>query len=745
LDFNKNQVLDLIQFFIMAQANRGLTTAGLLHLAAQIIQNRDFQTARKKTVNLRSDIQKEFPGIPLPDKVGTKALKDLKKADWIHGGNEADAWRAKNAQGAALEQYRQRLYDFVINNGGWLAQQYWPPARRPGSPKGTPPEANKGSSLNELFASTGYKLDAGLDEKGKRKYRQPDTFEERMTALRAVLALTQRDVEPGARQISARGGFQRGPANQAQAMAAINGGVYDGKEYKASNGFVVEKLAEFLAAKVSAKDPALVPAANATAEQLMRINQTNESLRALHQSYKAEVAPMLVGAQGAVATKDLKAAILALGKNPAALHAAVVRVNQALGGQLSSLLWSIASTSRIGNVLSGYNIAKPQIGVKPKVGTEKEVALREWVWRPDVAADGSDPVNNPVGYTHAVFDALFQAYLQRGAAGNSAGYTEASSKRGASRGPRGVRGVDDRSLEGLDWRSDKGKKKIATFVRNAAQHQYSMDALVKGAQLLGIEVNANATLHDLPIQQIREAVINNLSPAAEQGDAWALRAVGAALGVTGTFSAADLRAKVDAQYGIMSSTDCSPTGPFSNADLQHIAKAHNVTLKGKTKEEDCAALAAVVPRPEAGSRSISGRRQGEKTTAPRARKARGGKKAAAEVAGLVGQPAAAPPMSPRMAALFGRAAQPTQPVLPVGGTFFPVPTSPRATLPTLPGSPRQSPTGVVTNDGVQLRSPRHSPRGQTAPPASPGLEGLTAPTAGREQTMADLENLLAGL
>jgi len=401
--------------------------------------------------------------------------------------------------------------------------------------------------------------------------------------------------------------------------------------------------------------------------------------------------------------------ILELEKDPVALHSAVVSVNQRLGGRLADELWMIASSTRIGNVLSGYNISKPQIGVKPKVGTEKDVANREWVWLPDVQADGSNPVGNPVGYTRFVFNALMQAYLQRGAAGNSQGYVEASSSRGAARGSKGIRGPNDKSLDSLDFRSDKGKKKVATFVRNAVQHQYHMDALLKGAQLLGIPVDATATLPETVIAQIREGVVKNLGPLADQGDQWALRAVGAALGMTGTFGAADIRAKIDAKHGIMSSNDCNS---YTNEDLKHIAKGANVTLKGKTKEEDCRELQALAAQNKLatqGAGSISGRRGNAPSAPPKAVKARGKKKAAEEIRNLMGT-GQAPALSPRTAALFGRAAQPVQPTLPVG-TAFPVPTS-----------PRQSQRGVEI-DGAQLYSPRRNSQNAFAPTVQ-----LTQPT-----------------
>lgn len=695
---------------------RGLTTAGLLHLAAQIIQNSIYAQTGKTVKNLREEIQKQIPGLPLPARVGVKAMKDLKKADWINGGNATDAWRAKNVSGQELERYRQVLYDFVGTNAGYLFdQRFYPAVHVPGSPAGTPKVANKASSLDELWAGSNYRLADGVDEKGKAKYRHPNTFEERLQGVRALWAATQRDTEPGVRQVSARGGFQRGPADQNQALAAINGGTYGGKVYPATNGFVVEKLAEFLAAKVSAKDPAVTPAANATPQQIQAIVQTNARLAQLHQQYKTQMAPVLAGTQPNTPAKDVKAAILALGKNPAALHARVVALNTALGGRLADTLWDIASTTRIGNVLSGYNISKPQIGVKPKVGTEKDVANREWVWLPDVQADGSNPVGNPVGYTRFVFNALMQAYLQRGAAGNSQGYVEASSSRGAARGSKGIRGPNDKSLDSLDFRSDKGKKKVATFVRNAVQHQYHMDALLKGAQLLGIPVDATATLPETVIAQIREGVVKNLGPLADQGDQWALRAVGAALGMTGTFGAADIRAKIDAKHGIMSSNDCNS---YTNEDLKHIAKGANVTLKGKTKEEDCRELQALAAQNKLatqGAGSISGRRGNAPSAPPKAVKARGKKKAAEEIRNLMGT-GQAPALSPRTAALFGRAAQPVQPTLPVG-TAFPVPTS-----------PRQSQRGVVEINGAQLNSPRRNSQTAFAPTVQLPQPATTIPT-----------------
>lgn len=740
---------------------RGLTTAGLLHLVAQIIQNREYARNRKKVVNLRAAIQAE-PGlqrVPLPEKVGTHILRDLaKKFDWINAGNTTDAWRAKNAQGLALEQHRGELYDFVAQNAAYLfAQQSWPPTRPAGAPKGTPSGPSQASSLNELFAGSNYFVPGAVDEKGK--HRHPQTFQERLDGVRALWVATQRDAEPGARQVSARGGFQRGPANQAQALAAINGGTYDGKAYPASNGFVVEKLAEFLGAKVNAKDPAVTPAPNATPQQLAQIAQTNESLRQRHQGYKRDVAPRLasflsdetarqnwrtqleaIANNQSVSAKDLKAMIMDLSKNPADLHRAIVSVNNALGGRLADLLWEIASTARVGNVLSGYNIAKPQIGFKPKVGTEKDVALREWVWLPGVQADGSDPVANPVGYTRFVFNAMMQAYLARGAAGNSAGYQQASSTRGAARGAKGIRGPDDRSLIGLDWKTDKGKKKVATFVRNAVQHQYSMEALIKGAQALNIQVNTNATLHDTVISQIREAIVTSLGPLADQGDQWALRAVGAALGMSGTFGAADIRTKIDAKYGIMSSNDCNS---FSAEDLKHIAKGASHTLKGKTKEEDCRELQALAAQNKIvrqGSASISGRRQNEPSAAPRALKARGGKKAASEINALMNTNVAMPALSPRTSALFGMAARPTQPafIAPPATNAFPAPVS-----------PRQSPRGVVEVNGAQINAPRRTPAGSQpgSPrnlPVPPTVGGGLLPTS-NTTSVDDMLNLLNGL
>src|SRR5579885_469571 len=175
---------------------RGFTTPQLLHLAAQIIQNKIYQPLTPVKVkggggatedrhvlrkNLRDDLMAQFPGMQLPDRVGPKSVNDLIKAGWVHNGREENAFGPANAQGLALEAYRQQLYNFINQNFVWLAdQRLWPRTRPPG--RGTDFGPSEASSLDELFRASGYRINEPDPRTGKN-YRRPETFQERIQGI----------------------------------------------------------------------------------------------------------------------------------------------------------------------------------------------------------------------------------------------------------------------------------------------------------------------------------------------------------------------------------------------------------------------------------------------------------------------------------------------------------------------------------------------------------------------------------
>jgi hypothetical protein len=129
---------------------------------------------------------------------------------------------------------------------------------------------------------------------------------------------------------------------------------------------------------------------------------------------------------------------------------------------------------------------------------------------------------------------------------------------------------------------------------------------------MGVQVPENATLHESVIVALREAVIQRLDGPARQGDALAIKAVAAALGITkADVSADDLIRKVDAMYGRKTTARCD-ADTYTREDQKRIAKANNINLKDLTSTaEGCAAIASV-PVVQA-SAQISGRRQEHET------------------------------------------------------------------------------------------------------------------------------------
>jgi hypothetical protein len=591
-----------------AQGLRGFTTAQLLHLAAQILQNQIYSVDSQVKVkggngavetkhllkrNLRNELMALFPGLQLPDTVGTKTVKALVKAGWIQDGRSENAFGPANASGASLDNFRGAIYDFVKDQFAWVAgQRAWPPTRGvPGS--GQAPGPSSGSSLDELFSASGYKVNQ-VDPKTGKMGRKPHNFQERIDAVVALWQVTDRNRAPGAGVRSARGSaFQRSPANADQLDAIVNGpqarnrGIYGGKQFGGINGFVAEKFAHFLATRVT------VPLASGT---LAAIEQA-------HTDYVANRGPAIAGRNGS--KTEIRDAIEDLGKNPQLLHQNFVRAFQGYSpGQISQYLWNLSGESGINNLLTGYKISKPYNGNFDAAGKPKRGYVH------DINAVASSNGDDAVGYSRFVFDTLLAAYIQRGGAGDL--NVDKSSKRDTKPPPKGILGVQDKSIQSIGWDTPKGRVALASFIRKAKQNQYSMAALLEGARRMGVQVNENATLHETVIAALREAVIQRLAPLADQGDALAIKAVAAALGINkADVSAADLRRKVDAMYGLKTSQQCDADS-YTHEDLKRIAKANGIPLAGLTSTaEACRQLQGVaLSQP---SNQISGRRKENET------------------------------------------------------------------------------------------------------------------------------------
>ena len=290
------------------------------------------------------------------------------------------------------------------------------------------------------------------------------------------------------------------------------------------------------------------------------------------------------------------------------MFAGFLQAFQNVGGaqQVSEYLWTLATKSTLNALLSGYKIAKPQLPAPDALGKP----VREWLH--DIPAQANNNGQDPLGYSRFVFDTLLATYIARGGGGDL--NVDASSLRRKQQGPKGILGVNDKSIQALGWNTAKERAALASFIRKAKQNQYSMAALLRGAQILGIEVPQNATLHDAVIAPLREAVVGRLGPLADQGDALSIKAVGAALGITkADLTPADLRRKVDAMNGKKTTRECN-SDLYTRDDLKRIAKANNVALRDLTStDEACAQLAQVPVEPP--SAQISGRRQ-ERETQP---------------------------------------------------------------------------------------------------------------------------------
>lgn len=416
-------------------------------------------------------------------------------------------------------------------------------------------------------------------------------------------------------------------------------------------------------------------------------------------------------------SKNLAKALKVVGQSPQQLYQnfAAQAGNNPEG--FREALWGSLGQGSLNTLLRGLGIRTPEDPATGKRSFRYNAALRR-------GAQGQ----YDEAFSRFVFDALFDAYLQRGAGGDRlpADAQARSNKRlenaalGIGSGARGVLGTNDKALQGL---SLQAPAQVAKFIRKALQRQYTLEALKQGARAIGAPVNESSVLQDAVIQSAADHIIVSYNQQVQAGSAAHTSAVAEAARLRGynslkTAAAVDearraILRTLDAQNGFMTEP-CQVDAKghvtnYSKRDLKRIAKANGVALAAAaTGAAACAAIGAVVARAPASADALSsGRRQPQAIAAPaavsgrRTSGQRSGRRAAAPAGALAGM-AAPGALSPNTQAAFAMF-NPQQPA--AGGLLV----SPRA--------------GQALSGGSSgRRSGGNSPRAVfAAAPASPRL------------------------
>jgi hypothetical protein len=171
--------------YIQYSKYHGFSTAALLELAAQILQNQIYVLAdptgrhvvRK---NLSQELRAQFPGLQLPVRVSKRVLQDLSHARWISGQRAENPFSVITDQGSQIENFRPAIYDFVVSNLSLLVDQnLWPLSYTPGGSM----MPNTAFAHNLIFTGTGV----------SRQRIGREGFNAWLQAFLAILQITDRN------------------------------------------------------------------------------------------------------------------------------------------------------------------------------------------------------------------------------------------------------------------------------------------------------------------------------------------------------------------------------------------------------------------------------------------------------------------------------------------------------------------------------------------------------------------------
>jgi hypothetical protein len=160
------------QVYINYSKYRGFSTAALLELLAQIIQNYiygkvvDAHGHRHAIRVLAPEILKLLPGIKLPDRLSVRVIKDLVRERWITDVNTNPpfspltaetsdmrslyVFKSRSDEAANIDNFRAKIYDLVLKSLSWLVEEKeWPPSIHDNGP------ANVFTLHNLIFTGTG--------------------------------------------------------------------------------------------------------------------------------------------------------------------------------------------------------------------------------------------------------------------------------------------------------------------------------------------------------------------------------------------------------------------------------------------------------------------------------------------------------------------------------------------------------------------------------------------------------------
>lgn len=514
------------------------------------------------------------------------------------------------AKGQQINPVHARMLDYVMD------VKSYDQTTRPGT-KGQSPikQDDAGTKLARVLKSSFSWHGEGQPAPAKgTKY----SLQDYITATNLVWAQSSSNQEPEGlkRAGNAVVGRER-PASVQQAQERIN----------QTNGFLSNKILAYLLSRY--EDPNLYETATAR-----RPADTPEQLAARREYVAAFSRVMLTTPQLQAAKKTevrryFEALYAANQVSPAQMASFFKTIVDSLGGLAAGKqkLWLIGNEGKIKDLLAGNDILQPGSG-----------ETRGWVWARD-AVQGGDP-NNQVAFTKAVYEGLFDKYYAQGGNGDRlsqrAATRAATIAAGGGVKPKGILGTDDKSFEDL---KQENPVQVAKFISKVRKGQFSMNALQRGAEMLGIPVDKGAVLHDAVIGLLLDGVVRLYGPKVDDASLTAAQkapyvlAVGAAVGIQAAadMSPVSIRRKIDAKYGIISDACSDANGKpvnYTIEDLKRISKGLGLTVSQQADHASlCAAINAALQAKQGGQRdaptqSTSGRRS-ERATA-RVSSGRGG-------------------------------------------------------------------------------------------------------------------------
>lgn len=598
---------------------RGLTTLQLLELAGIIVENQIHEAedqrvaqyrasgmtedaAKKRVAEDLKEFNKSIPlavtratGVQLPIESGSKKVNSKIKKwlsakrdknsgalpagryAWFAPGGAKGALRAITPEGQAIEGQRQRLYAYVSQNVAYVTEPGRYRVNTAGKKKGTAGVQAVLSRLDDVLATS---FSFGTADK---------TPQLRQQAFNAVWAVTQAGAEPADVERAVGGGGKA--ASQADVLEKTG----------ATSGLLALKVRKVLAKLTS---------------ESRTVSRTSTPLSAGQKQARAAVAAQL-RAHFRIPAGETAGSGIASAEQQMGDTAAVFRAFQAAVGNNGDQFWRALGKGEVNDLLTGQGVRKPRNPLNGKT---------EHVYNPDAQPDPNGAETNPAGFTRYVFSAMANAYMAAAGAGDvlNAAAQKSSDKRRAS-GPRatGMQGIDQPIFNPANAGSLRLENKmvVAKFIRAALQGKYTLEALRRGAELLGVRADPNVVLPATLAQNLADHILREYAAAVSnvaEPDFGALSAAAAALRISGyskwatkdAASAAKARASIlqtyDAYYGVLTG-DCSK---LTTKSTKYIASAVGAKVaQGAKKSAICQAIQGKTASGQTSQQLSSGRRQ----------------------------------------------------------------------------------------------------------------------------------------